>query len=98
MFSVELRRWLVKATACIMDCLVDLLVEEVNLLRLLLPGPVPSSFKLAQVVGVVHPAIIEIEFPVVITEDALLVWQNPHLVQRRTDSIGMRITITSPVE
>lgn len=45
-----------------------------------------EALKVVQVVGVAevvqYPAIIEVGFPAIITEDALVVWQNPHLVQR----------------
>jgi hypothetical protein len=85
-FAVELRRWPVMAAACIMECLVDLLEQDIHLLRPLLPVLLPGSFKFVQVACVaegVHQAIIEIGFPVIMTEDSLVVWQNPHLVQRR---------------
>ncbi|GAB6193405.1 hypothetical protein [Desulfocastanea catecholica] len=83
-----------------MDCLVDLLEQDVHLLRPLLPVLLRGTFKVAQVVGVaeaVYAAIIEVGFSTIIREDGLVVWQNLHFIQRSAASFGMVIKIAAPV-
>jgi len=63
---------------------------------ILFPGPC----QLSEMVGITQsmsPAVIEIGLPVVMTKNALVVWQNPDLVKGNSTTLLVGIKITELV-